>query len=84
MTKHVLCGYGIDVDAVSNWLNTQDGKLVDVTNVSRGVFGATVGTDRLLKMLDKYNIKASWYIPAHTLESFPKNMAKIRDAGHEM
>jgi peptidoglycan/xylan/chitin deacetylase (PgdA/CDA1 family) len=84
MTKHVLCGYGIDVDAVSNWLNTQDGKLVDVTNVSRGVFGATVGTDRLLQMLDKYNIKASWYIPAHTLESFPKNMAKIRDAGHEM
>lgn len=83
-TKRVLCGYGIDVDAVSNWLNTRDGTAVDVTNISRGVFGATVGTDRLLKLLDKYNIKASWYVPAHTLESFPRPMAAVRDAGHEM
>ena len=84
MPKRVLCGYGIDVDAVSNWLNTKDGSPVDVTNISRGVFGATVGTDRLLKLLDKYNIKASWYVPAHSLESFPKQMAKVRDGGHEM
>lgn len=84
MVKHVLCGYGIDVDAVSNWLNTQNGTLVDETNVSRGVFGATVGTDRLLTLLEKYKIKASWYVPAHSLESFPKQMAKVRDAGHEM
>ncbi|KAI9881692.1 MAG: hypothetical protein M1823_006597, partial [Watsoniomyces obsoletus] len=35
-------------------------------------------------MLDKYNIKASWYIPAHTIESFPQQMAKVRDAGHEI
>ena len=84
MRKRVLCGYGIDVDAVANWTNTQNGALVDVTNISRGVFGATVGTDRLLKLFDKYNITASWYIPAHTLQSFPRQMERIRDAGHEM
>ncbi len=84
MPKQVLAGYGIDVDAVSGWLNTQNGSPADLTNISRGVFGATVGTDRLLKLLDKYNIKASWYVPAHSIESFPKQMAKVRDAGHEM
>ncbi|KAK7512446.1 uncharacterized protein IWZ02DRAFT_385031, partial [Phyllosticta citriasiana] len=53
-------------------------------NVSRGVFGATVGVDRLLKLLDKNEIKASWLARAHTIESFPEQMAKIRDAGHEI
>ena len=56
----------------------------DPTNISRGIFGATVGIDRLLKMLDRYNIKATFFTPAHSLESFPKQLAKVRDAGHEM
>ena len=84
MPKQVLVGYGIDVDAVSGWLNTQNGAPADLANISRGVFGATVGTDRLLSLLDKYKISASWYIPAHSIESFPEQMAKVRDAGHEM
>jgi peptidoglycan/xylan/chitin deacetylase (PgdA/CDA1 family) len=56
----------------------------DLTDVSRGIFGATVGIDRLLKLWDKYNIKASWFIPAHSIESFPLQMMKIKEAGHEM
>lgn len=84
MVKKVLVGYGIDVDAVSGWINTQTGQKADVTNMSRGIFGATVGVNRLLKMFEKYNIKASWFVPGHSIESFPKQMAKVRDAGHEM
>jgi peptidoglycan/xylan/chitin deacetylase (PgdA/CDA1 family) len=84
MVKKVLCGYGIDVDAVSGWINTQTGSPADITNISRGVFGATVGTDRLLKMLDKFHIKATWFVPGHSIESFPTQMARVRDAGHEM
>lgn len=52
--------------------------------MSRGVFGATVGIDRLLKLWDKYNIKATWFAPAHSVESFPKQIRKIVDAGHEI
>ncbi|KAI9662542.1 MAG: hypothetical protein M1821_008709 [Bathelium mastoideum] len=82
--KRVLVGYGIDVDAVANWINTTDAKGQNPTNVSRGIYGATVGIDRLLRLWEKYNIKATWFTPAHTLESFPKQLAKIRDAGHEI
>jgi peptidoglycan/xylan/chitin deacetylase (PgdA/CDA1 family) len=52
--------------------------------VSRGIYGATVGLDRLLKLLDKYNIKASFFTPAHSIQSFPKQLEKVRDAGHEI
>lgn len=39
---------------------------------------------RVLKLLAKYNIKATWFIPGHSLETFPEDMAAVRDAGHEI
>ncbi|KAL4875188.1 hypothetical protein BJY04DRAFT_232836 [Aspergillus karnatakaensis] len=84
MGKRVLIGYGVDVDAVSGWINTRDGTPANPTDVSRGIFGATVGIDRILKLWEKYNIKATWFVPGHSLESFPKQLARVRDAGHEI
>ncbi len=49
-----------------------------------GLFAGTVGTRRLLKLLDKNNIKATWFIPGHSLETFPEECAMVRDAGHEI
>ena len=65
-------------------INTIDGHSADPTDVSRGVYGATVGVDRLLRLWEKYGIKTSWYVPAHSIESFPEQMEKVKDAGHEM
>ncbi|KAI5246707.1 glucose 1-dehydrogenase [Aureobasidium subglaciale] len=58
--KRVLVGYGVDVDAVAGWINTKDGSVQNGTNVSRGIFGATVGLDRLLKLFEKHDIKATF------------------------
>ncbi|KAL1647299.1 hypothetical protein SLS61_007470 [Didymella pomorum] len=82
MPKRVLCSYGIDIDA--SRLNTKTGAPANPTDISRGIFGATVGIDRLLKLWDKYNIKATWFTPAHSAESFPQQIRKIIDAGHEI
>lgn len=49
-----------------------------------GIFAGTIGTQRLLKMFKKYDIKTTWFIPGHSLESFPEDMAAVRDAGHEI
>jgi len=84
MVKRVLVGYGIDVDAVSGWINTKTGTPANPTDVSRGIFGVTVGIDRLLKLWDKFGIKTTWFVPAHSIESFPEQLAKVRDAGHEL
>lgn len=65
-------------------IDTQDGSQADPVEISRGIFGATIGIDRLLKLFGSYNIRASWYVPAHTAESFPDQVAKIVNAGHEM
>jgi peptidoglycan/xylan/chitin deacetylase (PgdA/CDA1 family) len=49
-----------------------------------GIFVGAVGIPRLLKLFDKYNIKTTFFIPGHSLESFPEECAMVRDAGHEM
>ena len=50
----------------------------------KGLFAGTVGVRRLLKLFAKYDIKTTWFIPGHSLETFPEECAMIRDAGHEM
>ncbi len=55
-----------------------------VTEPVAGYFAGTVGTRRLLKLFAKYNMKTTWFIPGHSLETFPEEMAAVRDAGHEI
>jgi peptidoglycan/xylan/chitin deacetylase (PgdA/CDA1 family) len=81
--KRVLISYGVDVDAVAGWLGSYGGE--DSPNdISRGIFAGTIGTQRLLKLFAKYDIKTTWFIPGHSLETFPEDMAAVRDAGHEI
>lgn len=72
-----------DVDAVAGWLGSYGGE-DSPGDISRGCFAAEVGVPRLLKLYKKYGITTTWFIPGHSLESFPKEMAMIRDAGHEI
>ncbi|KXH68112.1 polysaccharide deacetylase [Colletotrichum salicis] len=81
--KKVLVCYGVDIDAVAGWLGSYGGE-DSTSDISRGLWAGTIGTRRLLKLFEKYNIKASWFIPGHSLETFPEECAMVRDAGHEI
>ncbi|KAK2668392.1 hypothetical protein RAB80_015772 [Fusarium oxysporum f. sp. vasinfectum] len=65
MPKRILCSYGVDVDAVAGWLGSYGGE-DSPSDISRGLFAGTHGTRRMLKLFDKYNIKATWFIPGHS------------------
>jgi len=71
-----------DFDAISVWLGSFG---VDTpTAISRGEFGARVGVPRILRLLAREQINATFYIPGHTVDSVPEVCAEIRDAGHEI
>ena len=53
-------------------------------DISRGLFAGEVGIPRLLKLFEKNNIKATWFAPGHSIETFPEQMKMIVDAGHEV
>ena len=53
------------------------------TAISRGEFGA-VAVPRILALLEKYDIKSTFFIPGLTLETYPDMVKKIAAAGHEI
>jgi peptidoglycan/xylan/chitin deacetylase (PgdA/CDA1 family) len=71
-----------DVDAVSLWVSTF--KQTTATPVSRGEFGANVGLGRVLDLLRRQSIKATFFVPAHTAASFPVQTRRILEEGHEI
>ena len=82
MAKEILCGFGVDVDAVAGWLGSYGGE-DSPDDISRGLFAGEVGSMRLLKLFERMDIKTTWFIPGHSIETFPKQMADVAAAGHE-
>ncbi|MGC8487561.1 MAG: polysaccharide deacetylase family protein [Clostridia bacterium] len=81
--KDILVGYGVDVDAVAGWLGSYGGQ-DSPHDISRGVYAGEVGTPRLLRLFKKYGVRTSWFIPGHSIETFPTQMAAVAEAGHEI
>ena len=48
MAKEILCGFGVDVDAVAGWLGSYGGE-DSPDDISRGLFAGEVGAPRLLE-----------------------------------
>lgn len=71
-----------DFDAVSIWVSTF--KQTSASPVSRGEFGARVGVPRILDLLGRKRLKATFFVPGHTAVSFPEAVRRIRDDGHEI
>jgi len=51
--------------------------------VSRGEFGQT-GAQRILDLLGAEGVPSTWFVPGHTIESYPASAAAVRDAGCEI
>jgi peptidoglycan/xylan/chitin deacetylase (PgdA/CDA1 family) len=83
MAKEILCGFGVDVDAVAGWLGSYAGE-DSPDDISRGLFAGEVGSPRLLALFDRFKIKTTWFIPGHSIETFPEQMKAVANAGHEI
>jgi peptidoglycan/xylan/chitin deacetylase (PgdA/CDA1 family) len=83
MAKEILCGFGVDVDAVAGWLGSYGGE-DSPDDISRGLFAGEVGSPRLLKLFERMQIKTTWFIPGHSIETFPEQMQAVANAGHEI
>src|SRR6188768_4177095 len=83
MAKEILVAFGIDVDAVAGWLGSYGGE-DSPDDISRGLFAGEVGSMRLLKLFEREKIRTTWFIPGHSIETFPTQMKAVADAGHEI
>src|SRR3954454_20559363 len=69
-----------DHDSISDGVRRGDPPV----KMSHAEFGVRVGAPRILALLAERGIPSTWFVPGHTLETFPESTAAIVDGGHEI
>jgi peptidoglycan-N-acetylglucosamine deacetylase len=69
-----------DHDALSSSVDRGEGPVL----LSRGEFGPRVGVPRILDLLARHGITATFFVPGHTAVTFPDSVRSIVEAGHEI
>lgn len=79
--KKISVCLSFDFDAISIWVGPRRSK--SPVLIARGEFGV-VGAERLLTLLDEQQVPATWFIPGHTIDTYPDICRSIAEAGHEI
>lgn len=80
LARATVC-LSFDFDAISVWIGPRG--VSSPSAISRGEY-AVLGVERILKLLAERGILATFYIPGHTVETYPKSVEAILAAGHEV
>jgi peptidoglycan/xylan/chitin deacetylase (PgdA/CDA1 family) len=81
MAANVSVCLSFDFDAISLWVGPRRSK--SPVLIARGEFGK-VGAERILRLLDEQQVPATWFIPGHTIDTYPAICEQIAQAGHEI
>jgi len=79
MPRHIVC-LTFDFDTQSGFMARG---MTTPTPLSRGEFGA-MASGRILAFLKSRGIKATWFIPGFTIESWPRECHAVVAGGHEV
>ncbi|NWG20921.1 MAG: polysaccharide deacetylase [Chloroflexi bacterium] len=80
MPRSTIC-LTFDFDAFSVWFSYPN---TTPAMLARGEYGARVGIPRVLELLRASAIQATFFIPGHTVDSFPAQVEAILADGHEV
>ena len=79
MPRHIVC-LTFDFDTQSGFVARG---MTTPTPLSRGEFGA-MASRRILDLLSSRGIKATWFIPGFTIETWPRECHAVVAGGHEV
>jgi peptidoglycan/xylan/chitin deacetylase (PgdA/CDA1 family) len=69
-----------DHDSISDGVRRGDSPV----KLSHAEFGVRVGAPRILALLAERGIPSTWFVPGHTLTTFPESTDAILAGGHEL
>lgn len=73
-----------DVDAEAGLLGDSPSFARRLTSLSEGRFGVTRGVPRILELLRRHKIAATFFVPGYTAEQHPHLIEMLLDDGHEI
>ena len=76
--------FTFDLDAESGILFDRPEAATQLDVMSHQAYGPRTGVPRLLRMLDRQGIRATFFVPGYSAERWPDGVRSIRDAGHEI
>ena len=84
--RKIKVALSVDFDAISGWLGTGIHPDNNMADYSAGIFSGKIGVPRLVKLFNKLEIanKVTWFVPGHSMETFPLEMKQIIVSGSEI
>jgi peptidoglycan-N-acetylglucosamine deacetylase len=79
-TPRLTVALTFDHDAISDSVRRGDPPV----KFSHAEFGPRVGVPRILELLEREAIPATWFVPGHSLVTFPDSTEAILAGGHEL
>ena len=73
-----------DVDAESGWLGEGEAFASRLSTLSEGRYGVTRGLPRILAILQRTEVRGTFYVPGDTAERHSEAVKEIVAAGHEI
>jgi peptidoglycan-N-acetylglucosamine deacetylase len=77
------CAVALSFDSDHETSDLRDGGK-SIGRMAWGQYGARVGVPRILKLLERYGVKASFYVPAVTALLHPDEQRRVVAEGHEI
>ncbi|MFJ5957836.1 polysaccharide deacetylase [Paenarthrobacter sp. NPDC092416] len=81
---HAAASFTFDVDAESCMIAHDPSSTRRMSLMSHQSYGPKIAVPRLLQILDRQDIKGTFFIPGFTAESYPDVVRRIADGGHEI
>ena len=84
--RKIKVALSVDFDAISGWLGTGIHPDNNMADYSAGIFSGKIGVPRLVKLFNRLEIanKVTWFVPGHSMETFPSEMEQIIMSGSEI
>ncbi len=82
--KRAAACFSFDVDAESAVLNVDAAHADRMSVMSHQAYGPLVGVPRLLAMLARHGVTATFFVPGYTALRYPDVVRAIVDGGHEV
>lgn len=73
-----------DVDAEAPALTADPSSAARLSVMSHQAYGPLTGVPRILSLLERHALRATFFVPGYTAERYPSVLERIVEAGHEV
>lgn len=73
-----------DLDAETVWWNDAETMTGNPSSLSYGRYGPEVAVPKILALLKRHDVRATFFIPSWVAERYPQAVRSIASAGHEI